>query len=284
MEPRFVACFWTLAGNSHPFTSGGVSELPLEVRADAAAEAGFWGFSFIDTDLASVRKHLKYSEIRQIFESRGLGFIEIELITDWFATGERRAASDRIRGQLLEAAAELGTHHIKVVGDLAHQFPRAQMVDSFGQLCVDAEKAGTKIAIELTPLTNLTTPEQGIDLVRASGASNAGLCLDVWHMGRAGIPLESLDQIPRELIISIELDDADLEIRGTLLEDTVNHRRLCGEGQLEPARLIAAMRRAGYGGAYGIEILSDAHRALPVKDAARAAIRSARAQFDLLHQ
>jgi sugar phosphate isomerase/epimerase len=158
------------------------------------------------------------------------------------------------------------------------------MVDSFGELCEAASKAGTKIAIELTPLTNLVTPKAGMELVRASGASNAGLLLDLWHMGRAGIPYEALAAIPKELIIGVELDDADFEIRGTLLHDTMTHRRLCGEGELQPARFIAAVRRAGYNNPYGVEIISDAHRALPVRTAARLALESARGQFALAEQ
>jgi sugar phosphate isomerase/epimerase len=284
MEPRFIASFWTLAGNSHPLTCAGVSALPLEVRAEAAAEAGFSGFAFLDTDLCAIRsvsRWRNYSAIRRLLEACGLDFVEIELIADWFTTGERKLRSDRIRDQLLEAAAELGAHHVKVVGDFAGEHPPSEMVDSFSVLCDAASKAGTKIAIELTPLTNLVKPEAGIELVRSSGASNAGLLLDIWHIGRAGIPYEALADIPKELIIGVELDDADLEVRGTLLHDTMTHRRLCGQGDLQPARFIAAVRRAGYKNPYGVEIISDAHRALPVALAARLALESARGQFIL---
>lgn len=279
MEPKFVACFWTLAGKSSPLNSGGVSEVPFEERAEAAAAAGYWGISFVDPDFKATKARLGYKGIRRAIEKAGLGFVELELIIDWFADGERKAQSDQNRDMLFEAAAELGANHVKVVGDLHHAFPRAQMADAFGDMCGRAAKAGTKIAIELTPLTNLTTPEQGIELIRASGATNAGLCLDVWHLCRAGYALDTLDRIPADLIVSVELDDADADVRGTLLEDTINNRRLCGEGALEPARLIAAVQRAGYRGAYGVEILSHAHRALPVREQARVSIESARAQF-----
>jgi sugar phosphate isomerase/epimerase len=284
MEPRFIASFWTLAGNSHPLSCAGVSVLPLEVRTEAAAEAGFSGFAFLDTDLCAIRSTSRwrnYSAIRQLLKTCGLDFVEIELIADWFTTGERKHRSDQVRAQVLEAAAELGAHHVKVVGDFGGEHPPSQMVDSFGELCDAAAKAGTKIAIELTPLTNLVTPEAGMELVEASGASNAGLLLDLWHMGRAGIPYEALANIPKGLIIGVELDDADLEVRGTLLHDTMTHRRLCGQGELQPARFISAVRRAGYNNPYGIEIISDAHRALPVREAARLALQSARGEFAL---
>ena len=281
MEPEFIASFWTLAGNTHPRDSW-VSVLPLETRVEAAAEAGFRGFSFTDTDLAAVRQSSRwrdYADIRRLLDANDLRVVELELIRDWFAMGERKAASDRIRAQLFEAAAELGANHIKILGDFTNQYPVAQMADGFGEVCNLAARIGVKIAVELTPLTNLFAPQQVIDLVRSSGTRNGGMLLDVWHMGRGGIPFDSLADIPAELIIGVELDDADLEVRGTLMEDSMNNRRLCGEGQLEPAKLIAAVQRAGYQGLYGVEILSDEHRARDVKVAARVAIESARAQF-----
>lgn len=284
MEPKFVASFWTLAGNSHPRTCNGISILPLEERAAAAAEAGFYGFSFVDTDLTALRETSRwhaYADIRRLMESTGFKFIEVELITNWFATGERKKQSDQIRDMLFEAAAELGANHIKVVGDFADEVKPAQMVDSFGELSRLAAKAGVKLGIELTPLTNLITPDQALTLVRDSRATNAGVFLDVWHMGRGGVDMESLDQIPGDLIIGVELDDADIEQRGSLMDDTMTHRRFPGEGGLEPWRLIAAVLRAGYKGPYGIEVISDDQRKMPVKDVARKAIETSRAQFEL---
>jgi len=279
IKPEFLASFWTLAGSSHPLTSQGISIVPLEERVEAAAAAGYVGFAFSETDLAAVLKTRSYDQIRTLFKANGLDFIQLELITDWFAEGERKSQSDVIRDQLLEAAAELGADHVKVIGDLANQYPVEGMAESFAALCARAASAGTKIAIELTPLTNLFSPEQGIRLIRESGVSNGGLLLDVWHMGRAHIPFATLADIPAELIYAVELDDADLEVRGTLMEDTMNNRRLPGEGELEPARLIAAVHRAGYRLPYGIEIVSDAHRKLSAHEQARVAIETSRAQM-----
>lgn len=283
IEPTFLASFWTIAGPSHPLTCQGVSVASFEERVEAAAAAGYVGLGFLDTDLAAItdRAQWPYRAIRRRLEQSGLDFVELEVLTNWFASGEERKASDSTRAQLLEAATELGANHIKVVGDFTDICPVSKMADSFAALCEDAAKAGTTIAIELTPLTNLSSPEQGLDLIRASSASNAGLLLDVWQIGRANICFESLAAIPSELIVGVELSDADAQVRGSLMEDTMRHRRLPGEGVLEPARLVAAVHEAGYRNPYGIEIISDAHRALPVREQARVAIASAREQIRL---
>jgi sugar phosphate isomerase/epimerase len=284
IDAQFVASFWTLSGASHPLTCQGINLVPFEERIEAATEAGYIGMGFIETDLAAIHETRSYPAIRKQLEGSGLGFVQLELITNWFASGDLKARSDAVREQLFEAAAELGADHIKIVGDLAHQHPLQEMVDSFGDLCERARQAGARIAIELTPLTNLSTPEQGLRLIRESGVINGGLLLDVWHMGRAHIPFGSLAEIPGEYIYSIELDDADHEIRGTLMEDTMRHRRLPGDGDLEPARLIAAVHKAGFRSPYAIEMVSDAHRELSVREQARVAIEAARDQVRAAEQ
>lgn len=281
IHATFVASSWTLSGSSHPAASLGMNLVPFEERIEAAAEAGFIGMGFTEVDLAVYRQTHSYASLRKQLEEAGLNFVQLELITNWFSSGEAKSQSDTVRDQLFEASAELGADHIKIVGDMGHQHPVEEMPESFSALCARAKAAGARIAIELTPITNLATPEQGLRLIRDSGATNAGLLLDVWHMGRGDIDFASLAEIPAEYIYSIELDDADLEVRGTLLEDTMNHRRLPGDGALEPAKLIAAVHKAGFRFPYAIEILSHEHRALPVREQARVAIASARRQMEV---
>ena len=49
----------------------------------------------------------------------------------------------------------------------------------------------------------------------------------------------------------------------------MRYRRLCGEGQFDLSGFVAALGQAGYDGPFGVEILSDALRALPLDEAAR---------------
>jgi sugar phosphate isomerase/epimerase len=153
------------------------------------------------------------------------------------------------------------------------------MVEPFAALCARAKTSGAAIAIEPTPLTNLYSIEDCIRLIRHSGAANAGLDIDIWHMARANIAYEHLAAIPVSLIMAVELSDADREVRGTLYQDTMNWRRLCGDGQLDPAGFVAAIHRTGYAGPFSVEIISEEHRARTVTSAARLSIESARRLF-----
>ena len=81
-------------------------------------------------------------------------------------------------------------------------------------------------------------------------------------------------------IIGVELNDADEHVLGTLFEDTVHRRRYCGEGAFDLPAMISALRNAGWSGPWGVEILSDEHRSLPVEAALRRAAASARSVLD----
>ena len=74
-------------------------------------------------------------------------------------------------------------------------------------------------------------------------------------------------------------DDADAVQVGTVLEDTIDRRRLCGEGQFPLPAFLDAVAATGYRGAWGIEILSTEHRARDVESAARLSFDAARRFF-----
>jgi sugar phosphate isomerase/epimerase len=50
-----------------------------------------------------------------------------------------------------------------------------------------------------------------------------------------------------------------------LIDETVNHRQLPGEGEFPIPEYIAACRDIGYDGPWGVEVLSDELRNLPIE-------------------
>jgi sugar phosphate isomerase/epimerase len=282
--PDFIASYWTLAGNAHPgHPDRHVSPHSLEERVICAARAGYRGMGLYEPDLAAIRKNPRwasYGDIALYLRDHGLDTIELEVVPDWFAAGAQAETAAPARHTLMEAAEKMGAAHLKVLGDVHFRHSPQAMMDGFGKLCEDARRSGTRVALELTPLTNLETLAQGVALVQGAGGNNAGLLLDLWHMSRAGIPWDDIAHLPRGMVIGAELDDADVEVRGTLLEDTMNNRKLPGKGAFECRRFIEALSRAGFEGPYGIEIVAQDHRSRPIAEAAYDAISAARAQFN----
>jgi sugar phosphate isomerase/epimerase len=281
MIKDFVATYWTLAGEVLPASGYEASPFDFRARVEAAAAAGYKGMGFVHDDLEAVRTAIGYAEMRRIFAANDIADIEIELIGDWFADGERRAKSDAVRRNLLAAGAALGARRLKICGDAAGStWPKQVLIDSFADLCADFDKLGMKVGIEIMPWTNFSTIANTMEIVKPAGTPNGGLFLDIWHMERGGVDLKEIGDLEERYIIAIEINDAKADYEGGLFEDTINNRLLPGEGDFDITTFLAELRRAGYSGPCGVEILSNRHRRLPLPQAARVAIEASRPYLD----
>ena len=74
---------------------------------------------------------------------------------------------------------------------------------------------------------------------RKAGAPNGGINVDAWHLVRSGTDLADLAVVPGELILGIQLDDGPAAAEDNLVEATLHHRALPGEGEFDLAGLIA---------------------------------------------
>ncbi|MEU9960565.1 sugar phosphate isomerase/epimerase [Streptomyces sp. NPDC050982] len=273
-----LATCWTTAGDVAPGQPDGRSPLTLRERVEAASAAGFKGFGLLHADLVEAERTYGLSGVRSLFEDNGLVHLELELLVDWWADGPRRAASDAVRLDLLRTAEALGAHHLKIGPDVEDRpWELDHWAEEFATLAAQADGVGARLAIEFLPWSNLKTVHDGLRLVETAGHPAGGLIIDVWHTERAHTPPADLADVPASRIVGVELNDADSEVIGTLFEDTIRRRRLCGEGSFDLPGIISALRTAGWSGPWGVEILSDTHRALPVREAAEAAFSTAAA-------
>ena len=273
-----LASYWTISCGL-PHTDQEYSPFDFRDRVESAAEAGFTGFGIWHADLEHVLRKYTLGEMKQILDDNGIKHVELEFITDWFLDGERKRQSDICKTLLLDAAEALRAHHVKV-GDFYRQTtPMARLIEAFGKLCVEAAERGTKVGFELMPFAMIQTLETSLQLVERAGASNGGICLDTWHIVKLKIPYDELRRIPSQYITSVELNDGTLECSWSLHEDTVNHRRLCGEGEFDVRGFIAAVQDAGYRGPWGIEVLSEELRKWPLRRLTTQAFETTIAQF-----
>ncbi|TPM94726.1 sugar phosphate isomerase/epimerase family protein [Mesorhizobium sp. B2-1-3A] len=277
---ELVAAYWTIAGDVYPFAPNEISPFPFAQRVEAAAKAGYKGVGLIHADLQATREQIGLEEMRRILDANGMPHVELEFITHWFSGGELKLASDKVRKELFEAAEALGARDVKIAPEFdAKTIDLAHVTDSFAEICQDAARYGTSIALEVMPFSNVGTLETACAIVEGAAQRNGGLLLDIWHIGRGGIPYEAVAKVPRQYVVSVELDDADADVVGTLWEDTIYQRRLCGEGVLDPPAFIDAIQRTGFDGFYSVEVISRKHRVLPLEEAARRSFETTMAQF-----
>jgi sugar phosphate isomerase/epimerase len=277
-----LASAWTTAGNAKPMTKNEESPHELRSRIEAAAGAGYRGFGVVHADLAVARRQMGLRALRAILEDNGIVHVEVEMLGDWFATGERRRRSNAIRRELLEAAQVLGARHIKVGGEIdGYQWPFEKMASDFHDLCRDAADVGSRIAFEFMPFGTIADLASAMRLVDAAGHAAGGLILDLWHVARSNVDFADVAALRGRYLFAVELDDADSRVVGTMLEDTLDRRRLCGEGALDVPAFIRAIRATGFDGPWGVEILSDEHRKRTLYDQVTKSYATTIRQFQL---
>ncbi|MEV7998170.1 MULTISPECIES: sugar phosphate isomerase/epimerase family protein [Pseudarthrobacter] len=270
--PELVASCWTSAGNVAPLQNPEISPVPITERLEAIASTGWSGFGLAHDDLVAARSSIGFPALRGLIEDAGVRYVEVELLTDWWDEN----LAPRWRPQfdlLLEAAETLGARFIKVGTSMGQPLQDLDfLVEPLRRLTAEAALRGTRIALEPMPFSMVGSVPEAADLMRKVDRSDCGLVVDYWHVFRAGTTLEELSaSLNADQIFGVELDDAAAEIRGSLFEDTRDNRRLCGQGNQDVSGFIQTLMSLGFEGPWGVEILSNEHRALPVKEALRAA-------------
>jgi len=278
-DVELLASYWTIAGGALPHTDREYSPFDFRDRVEAAAKTGFKGIGLWHADLAHILRSRSLKEMRRILEDNGIKHVELEFLTGWFFEDERKKESDVQKVALLTAAETLGAHHIKV-GDFNREAcPMPRLIEAFAGLCAEAENHGTKVGFELMPFAMIDTLEESLTMIEGADAKNGGIIFDLWHLVKLGVPYPAIGRVPARRIVGVELNDGTHEAPWSLHEDTINHRRFCGEGEFDIKGLIQAVQCAGYPGPYGIEVLSEEARALPLEDLTTRAFNTTMAQF-----
>ena len=275
--PRLIATAWTSAGDTSPMQIPPVSPVPIAKRVAAVADAGYYGLGLIADDLAVVRDTVGFDGLRALLADHGLTHIEIELIERWWIPRGEPGHTYDVRDLLFDAADALSPAFIKIGSQNGPAIADPlTLVDPLRGLADEAESHGTRVAIETMPFSAIATVLMGVEIIDAADHPAAGLIIDAWHVFRADTSLSELSAaLKPEHVFGVELDDAAPEVVGTLFEDTVERRLLCGEGSFDLSGLVAVLRYKGFDGPWGVEILSTSFRVLPVEQAVKLAADSA---------
>ena len=272
-----VATAWTSAGATSPMHVPATSPVPIAQRVAAVADAGYCGLGLIADDLAIIRDTIGFVGLRDLLAEHELTHIEIELIERWWIPRGEPGHTYDVRDLLFDAADVLSPAFIKIGSEIgpATDDPIA-LVGPLRDLADEANEHGTRVAIEPMPFSTIATVPMGVEIVNAAGHPAAGLVIDAWHVFRAETSLTELSAVlSQKNIFGVELNDAAEKVLGTLFEDTVERRLLCGEGSFDLRGLVAVLRDKGFDGPWGVEILSSPFRQLPVSQAVKLAADSA---------
>jgi sugar phosphate isomerase/epimerase len=282
-EPELLALYWTVSGPVVVHVGREWSTFDWRDRCAHAARVGFRGLGLWHADIEHQLQERTLQEMKAIFDDAGLKYLQLEFLQDFWLPEDdpRRQASDARRRLLFDAAAAFDAHHIKVGNIPGTPGNLDQITEAFAALCEEAANlTDAKIVYEFMPFdANVHDLDAALAVVEGADAPNGGLAIDTWHMAKLGIAPEDLKRIPPEYLSWVELSDGRREDMDDLVDETVNHRRLPGEGELDVPAYVEACRDHGYPGPWGVEVLSEELRNLPMEEIFRRAYETTSAQF-----
>ena len=282
-EIELMALYWTVSGPVEVHVGREWSLFSWPDRCAEAAKAGFKGIGLWHADVTHQLETTTLDEMATIFKDAGLKYLEVEFLAEfWVDEGEpARAESDRLRKQLFETAAAFDAHHIKVGNIPGTPCELDKLIEAFTELCQDAAKhTDAKVVYEFMPFdVNVNTLDTALELVQGAAEPNGALAIDTWHMGKLGISPADLKRIPPEYLGWVELSDGQYENMPDPIDEVVNRRKLPGEGEFDIPGYVEACQHVGYEGPWGVEVLSEELRNLPIDDEFKRAYETTAAQF-----
>ena len=282
-DVELVALYWTVSGPTEAHVGREWSLFDFRDRCAEAEKVGFRGIGLWHTDLEHVLESRSLAEMKQILDDHGMKYLQLEFLDNWFLDegDERRTASDERRKLLFEAAGALDALHIKVGNIPGTPCPVSQVAERFVELCADAaQQTRADVVYEFMPFdVNVKSVDTVLEVVQGAG-DNGGVAIDTWHMSKLGISPDELRRIPIERLTWVELSDGQFENMPDPVDETVNHRRLPGEGEFDIRGYVRVCSDVGYEGPWGVEVLSEELRNLPMEEIFKRSYETTAAQFE----
>jgi len=221
-------------------------------------------------DLAHDRALMKETQAR--LDDTGIEVLDIELFRMDPGLDPESFAP------VLDATAQLGAKHIIA------QLPdpdRKRATDRFARLCDLAKPLGIFVSLEFPHWTETGNLATAAKVVRDVKRSNAGILVDMLHMGRSDSSMDELAKLPREWFRFAHVCDAAKEVPPTMegiIRTARDERQFPGEGGIEVREILACLPQDI---TYALEIPRVAlTRAIGPEAVALLALRAARSHLD----
>jgi sugar phosphate isomerase/epimerase len=272
------------------FCAGTLLKHSLRDLVTAASAGGFQGISLWPHHVAGARAEgLSDADLRGLLGDQGVVALEVEPVLSWLPAGSLAPAVEKLVGpapeEFFDLAEAVGAPTLLAVDGFGANAERPAIVDAFAALCEGAAGRGLRVKLEFTPWSAIPDAATAHEIVRASGAENAGLLIDSWHHFRGANDLEQIAALPGEVVQGVQLNDASAAPTGEPLgQESMHARRLPGEGDIDLVSLLRTLDGIGCRAPLGAEIFSDGLDGLEpaevgrkVGDSMRALLAAARA-------
>lgn len=280
-DANLLASMWMHGIGATPFRGAhghrNWSVYPIEERARILSEVGFNAIGFIQQDLDHILEYEitepnnrrgRLQQLNSILQRNGIEFVELEFLTEWILPPDdpRRQGEREARELLLEAADVLDANHLKIGNINGYPVETSALQERFADISAEFAEVGTEVGLEFFPVDpNVQTIAEAVEAT--SQADNGGLYLDLWHNVKLDLDFDNIANLSAGDVVAVEFNDGYVDTQLDFLEETINLRKLPGEGEFPIAEWVDAVRSSGFDGPWGLEILSEEYRRFEPEEA-----------------
>jgi sugar phosphate isomerase/epimerase len=250
-------------------SSGTVGNPPLAGLIEAAVAGGYGSVAIWPADYLQWRESgISDGQARSLLDDAGIAVSQVDCLLMWSLNpGSKRAAAEE--ADVFAAAEAFGARCVSAIGPGDDRFSVDQLAETLAGTCDRGAEHGFDIALEVAPWKGNVDLETAVQLIKATGRSNAGLVIDSWHLFRGAAPASQLAAVPGEMVMSIQISDAPYAPGPDLVAETMGARLLPGVGAIDLRKLLRALDDQSNGVALTVEVLSDELRAAGPAEAGR---------------
>lgn len=260
------------------FWAGTLLPGTLEQRIEAAQAGGFKRLSLFPSDYRRARERgMRDADILALHEQAGVRLTTVDPYTRWLPrwTPPPSAPRDRLEwisaeeDEIFAIAETLELETITVTEAFGTRYELDELIEAFAAVCDRAARSGVRVHLEFTPFSGIPDLVIAWSVVHGADRANGGLAFDTWHYLRGTRDDSLLEQIPGDRIFVVQIDDAAAEPVGSLMNDTLRHRLMPGDGDFDLAGVLPILARKEGIGPPGIEVLSEELWRLPPSEIGR---------------
>jgi sugar phosphate isomerase/epimerase len=264
---------------------GSMEGVELVEFLDAAANAGFHAVT-LNSPLYenAISTGLSDKDIGHLLEDNNLRVSGIDPLFNWLPSSINLGGDDIISrctratiDEIFHIAHIAGTDLINAPLGLATPESEQQIIDCFAALCERASKEKLRVSLEFMPFNKVSDLATAARIVTQAGFDNGGIMLDCWHHHRSGGTADDILNISPELFFALQLDDAMSHPMEDILEETLNHRLLPGEGCIDLVRTLGNLKDIGAKLVYDVEVFKAPLRSRSPKERANLMFKYANA-------
>ncbi|MEM8497563.1 MAG: sugar phosphate isomerase/epimerase family protein [Pseudomonadota bacterium] len=264
---------------------GSLDGVAFDDFLEAAASAGFDAVTLNSAFYIEARTAgISDEDFARRVRDSGLYVSDIDPLFNWLPGVTALPGDDAISlctqasmDDVFELAHLVGTDLVNAPLGFATPESEQQIVDGFAALCEHAQQQGLRVSLEFMPFNQISNLETAARIVKQAACSNGGIMFDCWHHHRGGGVAEDILAVPGEHFFAFQLDDALAQPMADVLEETLNHRALPGEGCIDLHQILKNFDAVGAELVVDVEVFNEALRSLTTTQRAEKLYSASRA-------